>query len=136
MQEIKLTLKVNAKAQLDENAVVELLNELLNSGMSQAATDIETGQGNTEQAKLMKELEIHALEVAKPATVLVVVEGGIADAVWDGNVDLEVFDWDNYNDDPVWTSPVPYSHAHLAAPINVPYENEDESLPGQDEERN
>jgi hypothetical protein len=52
--------------------------------------------------------------------VLVVVSGGIADPVSDAGVNVEVFDWDNYKDDPKGTGGVPTHFADLADPIGVP----------------
>lgn len=56
----------------------------------------------------------------KKPRVLVVVSGGIADPVYDSGVDVEVFDWDNYKDDPEGTGGVPRHFADLAEPIDVP----------------
>lgn len=58
--------------------------------------------------------------------VLVVVSGGIADPVYDKGVDVEVFDRDNYNDDPRNTIPVPKHFRDLAEPIDVPVEGDEE----------
>lgn len=56
----------------------------------------------------------------KDLRVLVVVSGGIADSVSDTGIDVEVFDWDDYNDDPEGYGGVPESFRDLADPINVP----------------
>jgi len=58
--------------------------------------------------------------VTSTPRVLVVVSGGIADPVSDTGVDVEVFDWDNYKDDPKGTGGVPEHFADLAKPIGVP----------------
>lgn len=54
--------------------------------------------------------------------VLITVSGGIADYVSDKGVDVEIFDHDNYKDDPVGTDPVPAHFRDLAEPIDVPVE--------------
>lgn len=64
-------------------------------------------------------------DVAKPSDaktprVLVIVNGGIAAPVFDDGVDVEIFDWDNYNDDPKGTGGVPEHFADLAEPIGIP----------------
>lgn len=59
-------------------------------------------------------------ESLKAPRVLVTVSGGIADYVSDDGVDVEVFDHDNYNDDPAGAGRVPYRFADLAIPIDVP----------------
>jgi len=64
--------------------------------------------------------------VAITPRVLVVVHGGIADPVSDDGVDVEVFDWDNYNDDPE-TGGVPDHFADLAEPLGVPVGEEPRS---------
>lgn len=56
--------------------------------------------------------------------VLVVVSGGIADPVSDNGVEVEVFDWDNYKDDPEGTGGVPAHFSDLAALVKVPVEAE------------
>jgi hypothetical protein len=56
----------------------------------------------------------------KPARVLITVSGGVADWVQDGDVDVELFDHDNFNDDPAETPKVRKEFADLALPINVP----------------
>ena len=61
--------------------------------------------------------------------VLVVVKGGIADPVYDEGVHVEVFDWDNYNDDPEGTGGVPPGFADLATPSGIPVEKSDD-MPG------
>lgn len=52
--------------------------------------------------------------------VLVVVRGGVADPVWDDGVAVEVFDWDDYNDNPAGQGGVPAHFADLAASVGVP----------------
>lgn len=83
------------------------------------------GAGDVEAAELATDLHIGAPVVAKEPRVLVVVSGGIADPIYDEGVDVEVFDWDNYNDeeDDAKTG-VPAHFADLAEPINVPVEGE------------
>jgi hypothetical protein len=54
--------------------------------------------------------------------VLVVVKGGVADPVSDPGVDVQVFDWDNYEDDPKEAGGVPGSFADLADPLGIPVE--------------
>jgi len=52
--------------------------------------------------------------------VLVTVSGGVADFQSDAGVDVEVFDFDNYRDDPVNTAPVPEHFRDLAQLAGVP----------------
>jgi hypothetical protein len=61
---------------------------------------------------------------SKLPRVLVVVSGGVADPVYDEGVDVEVFDWDDYNDDPTNTSGVPNHFSDLAQSIGVPVEGD------------
>jgi hypothetical protein len=73
----------------------------------------------------MQQLTLPAITPTKPR-VLVVVSGGCADAVADPGVDIELFDWDNYNDDPDNYTPVPAHFADLAQPLGIPTENNDD----------
>lgn len=54
--------------------------------------------------------------------VLVVVSGGVAHCAADSEVDVFVFDRDDYRADPEETSRVPASHADLAKPFEAPVE--------------
>lgn len=59
---------------------------------------------------------------AQKPRVLVVVSGGIADPIYDDGVDVEVFDWDNFKEDPEGTGGVPHHFADLAEPCDIPVE--------------
>ncbi len=61
-----------------------------------------------------------AATAASEPRVLVVVSGGVADPVCDAGVDVEVFDWDNYNADPEGTGGVPSHFADLAEGRGIP----------------
>jgi hypothetical protein len=61
-------------------------------------------------------------EPAASPRVLVVINGGNADYVADLDVDVVVFDWDNFNADPVQTDRVPEHFADLAEPLGIPVE--------------
>jgi len=63
------------------------------------------------------------VEPQKPARVLITVRGGVADWVKDGGVDVELFDHDNFNDDPDETPKVRKAFADLARPIDIPVED-------------
>jgi hypothetical protein len=54
--------------------------------------------------------------------VLVIVSGGIADVVCDDGVLVEVFDWDNYNDDPERTGGVSKEFRDFAEECGIPVE--------------
>ena len=66
------------------------------------------------------ETETAGKEVGEVPRVLVVVNGGIADYLSDQGVDVAVFDWDNYKDDPEGTGGVPSRFAELARSCGVP----------------
>ncbi len=61
--------------------------------------------------------------VSSTPRVLVVVSGGIADPIYDDGVDVEVFDWDNYKDDPEGTGGVSSHFADLAKLCDIPVED-------------
>ncbi len=51
---------------------------------------------------------------------LITVSGGVADWVCDDGVQVELFDWDNYNGDPINTRKVPANFQDLAKPLDIP----------------
>lgn len=68
---------------------------------------------------LVSKVTVQSLE--KKPRVLVVVSGGIADAVHDQGVDVVVFDWDNYKDEePLHKQGVPAHFADLARTNGIP----------------
>lgn len=69
----------------------------------------------------------------KQPRVLIIVSGGIADYVSDEGIDVEIFDWDDYNDDPSEYGGVPAHFADLAEPSNVPVDGEGEDDSDADE---
>lgn len=103
-------------------AAIENYRDLLGSPTS-ADRDAKGGEWADREAGLCSELLSGALSPeAKPASprVLVVVSGGVADVVSDGDVAVEIFDWDNYNDDPEWVEGVPAEFLDLAEPLGIP----------------
>lgn len=56
----------------------------------------------------------------KAPRVLIMVKGGIADFVSDPGLDIEVFDFDNYEDDPEGTTRPPAHFADMAEPMGIP----------------
>ena len=62
--------------------------------------------------------------IATNPRVLVIVGGGVAVPIYDEGVDVVVFDWDNYNDDPVGTGGVPVHFADLAEQTGIPVEED------------
>lgn len=57
---------------------------------------------------------------ARHPRVLVVVKEGVAEAIADDGVEVVIFDWDNYEDDPDGTEGVPAEFADLADFAGVP----------------
>ena len=57
---------------------------------------------------------------------LITVSGGVASVNADPNVEVEVFDFDNYKVDPQNTSKVPAHFADLAQAAGAPYEGDDD----------
>lgn len=129
MQEVTLTIPVKTNASVSPEEIAKIVQRLIDIGLADAASTIEdsgnSGDGDVEAAELATDLHIGAPVVAKEPRVLVVVSGGIADPIHDEGVDVEVFDWDNYNDeeDDAKTG-VPAHFADLAESINVPVEGE------------
>ncbi len=132
MQEVTLTIPVKTNASVSPEEIAKIVQRLIDIGLADAASTIEdsgnsgnSGEGDVEAAELATDLHIGAPVVAKEPRVLVVVSGGIADPIYDEGVDVEVFDWDNYNDEEDDAKiGVPAHFTDLADPINVPVEGE------------
>lgn len=135
MQEVTLTIPVKTNASVSPEEIAKIVQRLIDIGLADAASTIEdsgnsgnsgnSGEGDVEAAELATDLHIGAPVVAKEPRVLVVVSGGIAAPIYDEGVDVEVFDWDNYNDEEDDAKiGVPAHFADLADPINVPVEGD------------
>ena len=81
-------------------------------------------QGIEELKEWLGVQDVAKQTVATTPRVLVIVSGGVADYVSDSGVEVEVFDWDNYKDDPEGTGGVPEHFADLAEPCDVPVDEE------------
>jgi hypothetical protein len=136
---VKLTIEVECADHLDPNVVASKVNGLLALGLEVNQVNLgKFGYGplmNTAAIKRYHDREAGSFKVgpkavcvagtiAKPR-VLVVVKGGIAEPICDREVDVEVFDWDNYHADPDETSGVPEHFADLAEPARIPVEDAD-----------
>lgn len=126
MQTINLSIKVETNASVSPEQVANIVQRLIDAGLSDAAATIESGEGAVQEAELATDLTIHAPEVAKTPRVLVIVNGGMADTVQDSLLDVVIFDWDNYKDDPVGTGGVPADFADLAKPCGIPVQGADD----------
>lgn len=125
MQQINLSIKVETSASVSPEKIAEIVQRLIDAGLSDAADTIESGEGDIQGAELATDLNIHAPVIAQAPRVLVVVNSGIADAVWEGDVEVEVFDWDNYKNDPKGTGGVSEPFAGLAKPCGIPVGGEE-----------
>ncbi|MCK5530288.1 MAG: hypothetical protein KAI85_03420 [Halopseudomonas aestusnigri] len=75
-----------------------------------------------DMSEIDKALEMADQAKARKPRVLVVVDGGLADAVSDPGVAVEIFDWDRFNENPEEVGRVPYDYADLAEPCGIPAE--------------
>ena len=132
MQEINLSIKVQTNASVSSEEVVKLVQRLIDAGLCDAASTVESGEGDVQAAELATNLTIHAPVVTQVPRVLVVVSGGIASTVSEGEVETEVFDWDNYNEDPEGTGGVSEEFASLAEPCGIPVGGETDDATGAD----
>lgn len=119
---MKVTLKipVQANSPISHHEIANLVRRLIDAGLSDAADTIENGEGDVAAAERATQLRIGAPVVAATPRVLVIVQEGVANPVADDGVDIEVFDWDNYRDDPQGTGGVPARFADLAQPYGIP----------------
>lgn len=127
MQEVMLSIPIKTYAPVTKEEIAKIVQRLIDIGLAYAGATLEDrnngNDGDVEAAQLATNLNIGAPVVANIPRVLVVVRGGIADPVHDIGVDVEVFDWDNYKDDPEGTGGVPSHFADLAAPCGIPVED-------------
>lgn len=123
-QTVNLSLKVQAPEGMTPEQVAKLVETLIDIGLADAAATLEdsrnSDEGDVASAQQSLDMDISAPVVATMPRVLVVVSGGVADPVYDDGVELEVFDWDNYNADPEGTGPVSAHFKDLADPLDVP----------------
>jgi hypothetical protein len=122
--EVNLSIKIQTNANVSAEDVAKIVQRLIDAGLDDARSTVESGEGDLKTAELATDLNIWAPVVSKELRVLVTVSGGIADYVADAGVDVEVFDHDNYKDDPEGTGGVPAHFADLAEPIDVAVEAE------------
>jgi hypothetical protein len=126
-----LTIKIQTNASITPEEVAKIVQRLIDIGLADAGATLEDGancdEGDVEAAQLATDLNISAPVVTTTPRVLIIVSGGVADPTHDDGVDVEVFDWDNYNDldeDDPDKQGVPAYFADLANPCNVPVEGE------------
>ncbi|WP_157497418.1 hypothetical protein [Diaphorobacter sp. J5-51] len=119
MKTHKLIVNIEADNDFTDADVEQILDRLIKIGLQDADRTLMNDEGDTEAADRAICVNISAPK-ALQARCLVVVSGGVADYICDGDVDVEVFDWDNYKDDPENT-PLPPSHfADLSVAVDVP----------------
>lgn len=123
MQEIQLTVSVKTNADTTPDGIRRIVKRLINVGYEDAAMIIENGDGDLNEAQIASALHI-SVEVATPKRCLIIVRGGVADYVNDDGVQVEVFDWDNYEDDAEATGVVSKEFADLANFCGAPVEGE------------
>ncbi|EMM5100965.1 hypothetical protein ACK249_005148 [Pseudomonas aeruginosa] len=126
MQEVMLSIPVKTNVSVTPEEIAKAVQRLIEVGLAGVGATLENAADGDESdgdaMKLATDLNIGAPVVAKAPRVLVVVSGGIADPLYDDGVDVEVFDWDNYSDDPKNTRRVPSHFADLAKPSEIPVE--------------
>lgn len=124
MQEVVLSIPVKTNASVTPEEIAKIVQRLIDIGLADAGATLEDSNNgensDVDAAKLATDLNIGAPVVAQTPRVLVVVSGGIADPISDDSVDVEVFDWDNYKDDPEGTGGVPSHFADLATSCGIP----------------
>lgn len=121
MQEITLQISVKTNTSSSAEEIAAIIQRLIDIGLADASATAMSGEGDVDEAEKATDLNISAPVAVKMPRVLVVVSGGVADPVYDAGVDVEVFDWDNYNDEEDYAKTgVPAHFADLAEPIDVP----------------
>lgn len=128
-QKISITIDVQTNAKVTPEKIAKIIQGLIDRGLEDAQMIIDedsmVGAGLTrKEAKLATDLNISKPNVAVKPRVLVVVNGGVAEVKSDVGVDVIVFDWDNFNDDPDKCEGIPARFADLAEDSEIPVEDE------------
>ena len=140
-RKLKLRIDIETGLNLSARQVGELVYRLINTGLEDAQQTIENGVGDVVAAKMAISLNfmnivacpIHP-EAGKsdqgvPLTAtavnrcLVIVSGGVADYVHVEGVEVELFDWDNFQAESTEGRAemhVPANFVDLALPAGVP----------------
>lgn len=119
MKTRKLIVNIEADNDYTDADVEQILDRLINIGLQDADRSLMNDEGDTEAADKAISVNISAPKIIQ-TRCLVVVSGGVADYICDDDVDVEVFDWDNYKDDPENT-PLPPAHfTDLAQAVQIP----------------
>lgn len=123
MKEYTVRIKVATnRDDVNQSDIASAISKLLSEGLADAANTLEENEGDIKSAQLATDLNIYEPEAFRGSSnrVLVTVSGGVADYIQDAGLDVEVFDWDNYNADPEGTEPVPHHFADLAEGTDIP----------------
>jgi len=131
MLEMTLTIPVKTNAETSPEEVAKIVERLLDIGLADAPATLEDDgnedAGDVKAAQLATDLSIGAPVVASAPRVLVIVRGGVADHVCDKGVDVEIFDWDNYEaEEEANQVGVPKHFSDLAGCVLVPCEGDDD----------
>ena len=131
MRTINLSIRVQTDSDMADADVARVVEQLLDQGLvlagdEVAASHVIPGDLDIADAKLATELSISSVEVVAKPRVLITVSGGVADHVCDDGVDVETFDWDNFNYDPEVTDRAPAHFRDLAEPLGIPVDGPEE----------
>ncbi|WP_298150948.1 hypothetical protein [Flavobacterium sp.] len=121
MQVVNLSIQVKTTSVVSTEDIVLIVQRLIDVGLDDASKTVRSDDGDFDSARLATELQIEAPTVAKQPRVLVVVQGGVAEHFSDNGVDVEIFDWDDYNvEEDASKVGVPAQFADIATPNGVP----------------
>jgi hypothetical protein len=122
---IQIEVEHNESLHLSPSAVAEMVGELIDVGLSDAADTLESGEGDVALVEAITSLRISEPVARVDPRVLIIVSGGVADYIEDGGVSVALFDWDNYKaEDEQERVGVPVEFAYLAKTTGVPVQEE------------
>lgn len=127
-KKVTVSLEVEAPEHVSPEEISELVGVMIDIGRADAVStldDLDDCGGDVRLAQMAVAIAVGDPVVARKPRVLVVVDGGVAYPTCDPGADVEVFDWDNYRDDPEGTGGVPRHFADLAELAHVPVEGEE-----------
>ena len=132
MRTINLSIRVKTESDMTDADVARVVEHLLDQGIDGAGKQLKDALSapyppEVADMQLASDLFVSGVDVTSAPRVLITVSGGIADYVCDEGVDVETFDWDNYNDDPEWTGGVSPHFKDLADPLEIPVEEPEDA---------
>lgn len=119
---VRLALELKIPGSLTAERAASLVQRLLAIGLEDARTSVEAagGEDGIEDAELASQFDVASLAELKPARVLVVNSGGMTTEWTEGLVEVDKFDWADWEEDPAQAYRPAPQFAALAEQADLP----------------